>query len=285
MIWIDLERRCPTDSDIPGWKPWTEAKWLAWKRKSEGLLKKMKALNDANDIKGRNALIDANGKHWGALKPWLLALSSGKCWFSEARDIYSHLDVEHFRPKKEAKSLDDSMCDGYWWLAFSYINFRVCGNVGNRKKGGWFPLQAGSLRSSEELRCEESEVAYLLDPIDVDDVNLLAFDEEGKAVAAPGVSDWEMERVVETVKRLKLNEHEALTEARRKIWVKMSMLIEQYRTAKSRCSRGGNPAAKQKATELLVQVREMTRRSEELSSVAKWCVLMRNDPLLNKLVA
>ncbi len=81
----------------------------------------------------------------GAPKNWLLALSGGKCWFSEVRELYSHYDVEHFRPKKEAKGLDGADRDGYWWLAFDYMNFRVCGYVGNRKKGGWFPLQQGSL--------------------------------------------------------------------------------------------------------------------------------------------
>jgi hypothetical protein len=71
------------------------------------------------------------------------------------------------------------------------MNFRACGNVGNRKKGGWFTLNNGcSLCSSFENRYEESEIQYLLDPIDCDDVNLLAFDEEGKAIAAPGISEW-----------------------------------------------------------------------------------------------
>ena len=37
---------------------------------------------------------------------------------------------------------------GYWWLAFDYMNFRVCGNVGNHKKGGWFPLGENSRFSS-----------------------------------------------------------------------------------------------------------------------------------------
>ncbi len=96
------------------------------------------------------------------------------------RSVEQDIRKEHFRPKKEAKALDGTIRDGYWWLAFDYMNFRVCGNVGNRKKGGWFPLQDGSLRSSYEKRCEESETGYLLDPIDIDDVKLLAFDEEGK---------------------------------------------------------------------------------------------------------
>ena len=72
------------------------------------------------------------------------------------------MDVEHFRPKVEAKDLMAPARDGYWWLAFDYRNFRACGNVGNRKKGGWFPLQTGSLVSTSKNQGEESETPYLL---------------------------------------------------------------------------------------------------------------------------
>lgn len=284
MIWIDLENRRPTDTDILNWTPWSEQKWQAWLTESQRLSTELKRLQNAGDIIARNTLIDANSDHWGKLKPWLLALSAGKCWFSEARDIYSHLDVEHFRPKKEAKAIDGALRDGYWWLAFDYMNFRACGNVGNRKKGGWFPLNTGSLCSTYNMRCEESEVHYLLDPIDSDDVNLLAFDEEGKAIAAPGVSVWDESRVDETIKRLKLNEHEALTEERKKVWQKMSRAIEHYKSAKAKCSHGCNPAAKQKVRDCLQEIKSMTRYDAELSAVAKWCVLFRNDPQLARLV-
>lgn len=114
----------------------------------------------------------------------------------------------------------------YWWLAFDYMNFRACGNVGNRKKGGWFPLKDGSLCSTYSAPCEESETRYLLDPVDDDDVALIAFDEEGKVI----------------------------------------------------------PAAKAKLTEVRARVREMTNPTAELSAVARWCLLVRNDPQLSKLV-
>ena len=91
-----------------------------------------------------------------------------------------HYDVEHFRPKKEAKALDGTIRDGYWWLAFDYMNFRLCGNVRNRKKGGWFPLKVGSLCSTYAAPCEESETRYLLDPVDDDDVALIGFRQGGQ---------------------------------------------------------------------------------------------------------
>ncbi len=176
------------------------------------------------------------------------------------------------------------MRDGYWWLAFDYMNFRICGNVGNRKKGGWFPLREGSLCSTHAQPCEESETHYLLDPIDDHDAALVAFDEEGKAIPMPGISEWEQQRVIETVKRLKLNEHIPLVEARRKVWQKVHKLIEDFTTAKARCGAGNNPAAKAKLTEVRARVREMTHPTAELSAVARLCVLLRNDPQLSRLV-
>ncbi len=285
MIWIDLEHKLPTDADIPGWTPWTREQWQAWLEKSQKLVAQLAALEAAGKRKERNDLIDANSNHWGKLKEWLLALSGGKCWFSEVKELYSHYDVEHFRPKKEAKVLDSTERDGYWWLAFDYMNFRICGNVGNRKKGGWFPLQEGSLCSTYSCQCEESESRYLLDPIDIEDVDLLAFDEEGKAIPVPGASQWDQQRVEETVKRLKLNEHTPLLEARRKVWQEIDRLIFDYLKAKDRCVHGHNPAAKEKLRNVRVQIREKTHRSAELSSVARWCIHFRNDPQLTRLTS
>lgn len=283
MIWIDLEHKRPTDTDIPGWTPWTQKQWQDWLTESARLIAELARLAAEGKREERNKLIDDNSDHWGKLKGWLLALSGGKCWFSETRDLFSHYDVEHFRPKKEAKELDGSERDGYWWLAFDYMNLRACGNVGNRKKGGWFPLRQGSLCSTYGDRCEDSETRYLLDPIDDYDVSLVAFDEEGKVVPVPGASPWDAMRVNETVKRLKLNEHTPLTEERRKVWQKVDQSIEEYSAAKAR-SAGNNPAARATLSHISRQIRDLTRPTSELSAVARWCVLLRNDPQLSKLV-
>jgi hypothetical protein len=284
VIFIDLEHRRPTDADIPGWTPWTRAGWEAWLAKSRQLVDQLAALETEGKRDERNALIDKNSDHWGALKEWLLALSGGKCWFSEAREVYSHYDVEHFRPKKVAKALDGSERDGYWWLAFDYTNFRVCGNVGNRKKGGWFPLGANSRCSSYIDRCEEDEAVYLLDPINAADVGLLAFDEEGKAICLPGSSEWEQQRVATTVERLKLNEHAGLAEARRKVWRQVNDLINDYLGAKSRSS-GNNAVARDRMKRFAKQIYDRTRPDAELSAVSRCCVLFRNDHGLSRLVA
>ncbi|MCP4757002.1 MAG: hypothetical protein GY866_39570 [Proteobacteria bacterium] len=270
---------------MEGWTPWTEERWQTWLETSAELLKSLEKLDKENKVEERNELIDKKASHWGELKPWLQALSKGKCWFSEVRDLYSHWDVEHFRPKKLAKSLDGTKRDGYWWLAFDYTNYRICGNVGNRKKGGWFPLKEGSLRSTYADRCEESESQYLIDPVDVYDVGLIAFNEEGDVVPAPGILEWEKCRVEVSIKRMKLNEHAPLTEARREVWQEMSKEIESYYRAKSRLGKSINPAAKENAKNHLLKIKAMTRKEAELSAVAKWCINFRNDPQLLQLVA
>jgi len=275
----------PAIPEVPKWVPWTQVEWQAWLTRSQQYNQRLSELNDAGDNKIRNDYIGARSTHWGKLKDWLKVLSYGKCWFSEVRDLYSHYDVEHFRPKAHSKAIDGVERDAYWWLAFDYTNYRLCGNVGNRKKGNWFPLREGSLVSDCQTQAEESEEPYILDPTDADDVSLISFDDEGKAIPSPGVSEWEEKRVNETIKRLKLNEHNDLAEERRKIWLKVTTEIDEYLKHKARCVNGGNPVAREKVRTHCVNIRNMTLGSAELSSVARWCVMFRNDRQLARLVA
>jgi hypothetical protein len=75
-----------------------------------------------------------------------------------------------------------------------------------------------------------------------------------------------------------------LTEERRKVWQKVDRLVEDYLKAKSRISVGNNPGAREKLKGISMQILEMTKPTAELSAVAKWCLLFRNDPQLSKLV-
>lgn len=282
MIFIDLENKLPTDADLAPDIRWTQAEWCAWLAESARLVDELAKLNATGQMKERNELIDKHGGHWGKLKPWLLSLSGGKCWFTEARDIASHLDVEHFRPKKAARNVKGPERDGYWWLAFDYMNFRIAGTVPNRKKGAWFPLRFGSPCSAFTQRREGDEVPHFLDPTNAHDVTLLAFDEEGKAVPAPGIPRWDYVRVRRTVDRLKLSEHQALAEERRKVWQNTTKLINKYlqALAEVRTSAAARERVKAAARDIVV----LTKPEAELSSVAKWCVRLRNDPQLSRLV-
>ncbi|WP_295879204.1 hypothetical protein [uncultured Thiohalocapsa sp.] len=299
MRWIEFDNKRPTDA-FPGWEPWSQEEWDAWLQRSATFLAQVKLMTEEADalrrsgdeesarekLKARNDFMRKKSNHWGKLKPWLLALSHGKCWFSESKDIYSDYHVEHFRPKSEAKDLDGNTRDGYWWLAFDYSNYRICGSVGNSKKGGWFPLREGSMRSCFANQCEESEAPYLLDPTDPVDVELLAFDEEGKAIVAPHVDDaWEIRRVDVSIHRLKLNEHEALTEARRAKWQEVVREIDGYYRDKQRCASGCNPAAKERLKNRIRTIKRLASAEEPLSSVVRWCLSFRNDKQLLRLAS
>lgn len=282
MIFIDFENKLPTDADLPDDIRWSTTDWLKWRHRSKLYIQIMSWFNDAGCIAARNKFIDDHSAHWGKLKPWLLALSHGKCWFTEARDNASHLDVEHFRPKKSARNIKGPERDGYWWLAFDYTNFRIAGTVPNRKKGVWFPLQYGSQYSTFTRRCEGDEVPHFLDPTNAHDTTLLAFDEEGKAVPAPGNSRWEIVRAKRTIELLKLTEHQALTEERRKVWQNTTKLINKYLQALSEMRTSAT--AREKAKAAARELKCLTKPDTELSAVVRWCMLLRNDQQILKLL-
>ncbi|MBD8708454.1 hypothetical protein IFT47_17630 [Pseudomonas sp. CFBP 13711] len=282
MIFIDLENKLPTDADLPAHIRWKHDDWRAWLAESARLVGELDKLNAAGQTDERNDLIDKYSGHWGKLKPWLLALSNGKCWFTEARDIASYIDVEHFRPKKSARNIKGPKRDGYWWLAFEYMNFRIACTVPNRKKSTWFPLRYGSQHSTYGYRCEGDEIPYFLDPTNAHDVTLLSFDEEGKAVPAPGIPRWEYVRVKRTVERLKLTEHQALAEERRKVWQNTTKLISKYQQAL--LDMRTSAAARERAKAAARDIASLTKPDAELSAVAKWCIRLCNDQQLLRLL-
>lgn len=181
----------------------------------------------------RDVVLDTTANEiWGQVKDWLLSLSHNKCWFSEAEDHFSNRDVEHFRPKKACKRFmgqrKATYEDGYWWLTYDWKNYRICGNVGNSKKGIIFPLQLGSLVATYGGYSCLNENHMLLDPACPADPPLLDFIETGKAVAHQDADQNDRLRVEKTVLHLKLD-FEKLEEARAKIWAKCRLLIQECR--------------------------------------------------------
>jgi uncharacterized protein (TIGR02646 family) len=232
----------------------------------------------------RQAIIDKNQKHWGKIKKWLLGQSHGKCWFSEAKEKYSYYHIEHFRPKDEAKNLDGSKREGYWWLSFDWHNYRIMGGVGNAKKGTFFPLKVGSPAANSNWRDIDCEMCYLLDPLREEDVTLITFDGEGLMKPLAGLSEWEVARVTETVRLLNLNEHEPLVEARRAIWQTCMRHINQFLDAQSKLGATQHQEAKFMFKSAIEHIRELTSNDSELSAVATACVLKQNIERLNKIV-
>ena len=143
---------------------------------------------------------------WSDLKAALSELSHGKCWYSEAHELFSYYHVDHFRPKKL-----------YWWLAYDWKNYRLCGSVGNVNKREAFPLQDETRRAvmPESVLCDE--VVCLLDPTQQDDCVLLTFDESGKARPSEADDTWPFLRANITIEILNLN-YIPLIDGRKQIW-------------------------------------------------------------------
>src|ERR1700712_5979569 len=124
-----------------------------WLEKAEKLKIRMTAANNEFD---RNKILNDN-PIWQELLIPLSELSKGKCWYSEAREIMSDRDVDHFRPKSQAMNENKGLRDGYWWLAYDWDNYRLSSTYSNQKrkdkyqkdkktggKGCYFPLFFGS---------------------------------------------------------------------------------------------------------------------------------------------
>ncbi|MFZ2956556.1 MAG: hypothetical protein WA705_06675 [Candidatus Ozemobacteraceae bacterium] len=252
-----------------------------WLKKTSDLISKLKK---AKSRAARHKIIDDNSAVWGELKQWLLSISHGKCWFSEAKDCFNHWDVEHYRPKKSAKDEDGTEHEGYWWLAFDWNNFRICGNAGNRKKGTFFPLRSGCSRCSP-CGDHRSEDPLLLDPIDEDDPGLISFNLEGRAIPAAHVSDpWEKKRVKYSVERYNLD-FPPLMDKRKTVWTDCWGKIQEYRREVATYTKDkSNAIARDRFKQAAKHLRDLMKEEKEFSAVARACIISSGDPRLTALL-
>lgn len=165
----------------------------------------------------------------------------GKCWYSEAKDLMSDRDVDHYRPKKEAKDEDGRKRDGYWFLAYDWENYRFSSIYSNRLrkdkfneeeiaygKGSFFPLKKGSVIATTKKQTED-ESPYLLDPTKKHDASLISFNGFGRVVpSVPKTFKWDVLRVEASIKYYHLD-HTPLKEARRKRWRACQVKINQIK--------------------------------------------------------
>jgi hypothetical protein len=175
----------------------------------------------------RAAFIKKNGKIWRSFKDHLAKMSYGKCWYSESNDPQSFFDVDHFRPKSEAKRDAQLKDDGYPWLAFSWENFRYSAGRSNRLstdedlnetvgKGSWFPLNDGSPVANWDDRCVGDELPVLLDPNCLADMRLVKVGSVGKIEPSTVCVGTNVYRVIRSVELYGLD-LPRLTEARLRV--------------------------------------------------------------------
>lgn len=241
-------------------------------------------LRDAADEPARKEIIKKN-EIWRDLFIPLSRLSNGKCWYSEAKDIMSDRDVDHFRPKNEAKNIDEiprASEEGYWWLAFDWENYRFSSMYSNQKrydkfdakkglrgKSSFFPLFEHSPVATTKARCADEDI-MLLDPCDEDDPGLLTFDDKGVAVPNSGAvnNDKDRRRVIASIRLFHLD-HEPLREEREKVWDRCQRLINEMRNISIQDDISISDKARIKF--LKSEVRKMVEKDEELSAVSIAC--------------
>lgn len=124
---------------------------------------------------------------WSEFKPILIKYFGDKCWYSECSLEGSFGDVDHFRPKNESTDEQGNtiLPDGYWWLAYDYLNYRLSCEKCNRSYGDGgkndrFPLKPGT---APAVFPNKDDVPLLLDPCKQYDSDMIDCDESGKIVS------------------------------------------------------------------------------------------------------
>lgn len=218
----------------------------------------------------REEIIDKKQSLWrdDRIRNWLLKQFNNKCWYTEAYDSVSSIHVDHYRPKGRVRDLNGNEKEGYWWLAFNWKNYRICGQLINVKKSDVFPLTEGVQATSERLL--RLEAPLIIDPRE-EEARLISYEkDEDACIAVPSadISDAEKFRAEKTIDVLGLNRLVRLNQKRAELWDECLMEIADYKSG----------AEDPQAIRLVNQVsaiKKLKRRvtyEVEFSSVSEACI-------------
>ncbi|HXQ72770.1 MAG TPA: hypothetical protein VN844_19890 [Pyrinomonadaceae bacterium] len=228
-------------------------------------------LRNAQSDEERAVIIEEQEHLWrdDRIRNWLLGQFNNKCWYSEAYDSVSSIHVDHYRPKGRVKDLEGKECDGYWWLAFEWDNYRICGQLLNVKKRDVFPILEGARANSADVVSLQLEAPVLVDPV-TDQARLITYerDEDGcVAVPAAGVNTADKFRAEKSIELLGLNLRERLNRKRALFWDECLMLIADYESA-------SGPQALRVVVRASVvkKLKAMIDYDSEFSSVVEACI-------------
>jgi hypothetical protein len=229
-------------------------------------------LRDAANEQARNAIIAANEALWrdDRIRNWLLGQFNNKCWYSEAQDSVSSIHVDHYRPKGRVKQeLGAHPEGGYWWLAFRWNNYRICGQLLNVKKGDLFPIIEGVRCTVDNPILLQLEAPVLIDPLS-DQTRLISYEKDEDAciaVVAAGIAEPDITRAEKTIEIMGLNLRHRLNEKRNEFWDKCMMKIDEYQNATGAQVLRLVAQASAKAA-----LKEMVHYDAEFSSVSEACI-------------
>lgn len=231
------------------------------------------ALAAAQSDDERSALIEQHARLWRdeRIRDWLLSLSHNKCWYTEVQEVVSAYHVDHYRPKGQVTNIGRTNPEaGYWWLAFDWHNYRICGQLINVKKSDVFPLVNGHRATHDVPGSLRLEAPTLIDPI-TDDARLISYemDEDGcRAVPMPGADGEDCARVEATIEIIGLNRLDRLNQKRADVWRDCQEKLTRYEAAAQ------EPLALKTLQRALIldDLKKRVRYETELSSVAEACI-------------
>lgn len=245
-----------------------------WLEKANEILQELKA---EADPKKRRVIIHKNKSHWrdkGLLK-FLMSLSDGKCWYTEARFTAEYPHLEHFRPKSCARDEDWKRChDGYWWLAFDIENYRLSKPVPNTRKGTYFPLQEQGLAVCEPGVAVSREAPVFLDPTVQEDCELISFNALGEPepCANPIVDlcEWDLKRIEFSIKSYGLRD-DSLCNERKALWVSLTNQFGEYASLLKKYKEERCLLAKGRAEEKMKQLEKYLAADQCFTGTIKAC--------------
>lgn len=253
-----------------------------WRERADALTAQLRA---APSDAARAQLMD-NHPIWQELIVPLSQLANGKCWYSEAQDVMSDRDVDHFRPKNKAVNANGIPRrdeEGYWWLAYDYENYRFSSQYANQKrkdkfrkkketggKGDRFPLFPDSPVAKTKNRCCDEQI-MLLDPCDRNDPGLLTFDSKGVAMPdASAILDPDDKIRVEVSIMVYNLDYSTLQELRERVWGICQRMIDEIRKITNDPD-GISTTGRNRIRFLQDEIRQMTDRNAEVSAVSIAC--------------
>jgi uncharacterized protein (TIGR02646 family) len=252
MIFIDLENNPPPQD---------------WIDRADALTQQLIA---APTIAAKNVIIDANQALWNELKDHLSALSNQKCWYTESINAGAHCHVDHFRPKKEVIDEDGNITDGYWWLAFDWMNYRFSGPAPNVRKRSYFQVVANRALNYGD-NCNIEDILFI-DPIKVRDPECLAFDNEGRVKPKETVKTVRnYKRADYSIRRLNLNAP-SLIDQRKDKFRKASILLMQLDKKIQLQSVTWDQSRENEIETGFRELIQMCSKNSEFSAAVKFCL-------------
>lgn len=161
--------------------------------------------------------------------------------------------------------------DGYWWLAFNWTNYCICGDLPNVKKNDVFPFADPTRATHSDPTSVDKECPIRIDPLVEEEARLISYEwrdvETCVAVQSGDVTPEQAARVDRTIEIPGLNRLPRLNEKQAQFRDKCKLAIADYKGAK-----GSSCFAKIEQAKATTTLKAMIKYDAEFSSVAEACV-------------